>query len=81
MTIPNPYTGTATPPAIQNPWIKYVETNTQGFITVNVTPARVQAKFHHIQTLANNPSADNVIITAKTKTAVINNGISKVVVS
>jgi alkaline phosphatase D len=81
VTIPNPYTGTATPPAIQNPWIKYVETNTQGFITVNVTPARVQAKFHHIQTLANNPSADNVIITAKTKTAVINNGISKVVVS
>ena len=81
VTILNPYTGTATPPAIQNPWIKYVETNTQGFITVNVTPARVQAKFHHIQTLANNPSADNVIITAKTKTAVINNGISKVVVS
>ena len=51
-TIANPYTGTASPPAIQNPWIKYAQTHTQGFITVKVTAAKVEAKFHHTATLA-----------------------------
>ena len=59
--IPNPYTGTANPPVVQNPWIKYVETDTQGFITVKVTPTQVEAKFHHIETLAKSPTANNVI--------------------
>ncbi len=77
----NPYTGLATPPAIQNPWIKYVESNTQGFITVNVTPARVEAKYHHIASLSNNPTADSVILSGRAKTVVVNNGSTKLTVS
>ena len=81
VTIPNPYTDTNTPPPVQNPWIKYVETNTQGFITVKVTPSQVEAKFHHIEALAKSPTANNVIATNKTKTAIIKNGISQVTIS
>ena len=40
-TTANPYTGTATAPAIQNPWINYVQTGTQGFATEKVTPTQV----------------------------------------
>ena len=81
VSIPNPYTGTANPPVVQNPWIKYVETDTQGFITVKVTPTQVEAKFHHIETLAKSPTANNVIASNKTKTAIINSGISQVQIS
>lgn len=81
VTIPNPYTGVASAPPIQNPWIKYVESNTQGFITVNVTAARVEAKYHHIETLAKNPSADTVIAASKTKTVVVNNGSTQLSIS
>lgn len=81
VTISNPYTGTNTPPPVQNPWIKYVETDTQGFITVKVTPTQVEAKFHHIETLAKSPTASSVIASNKTKTAIINSGISQVQIS
>jgi alkaline phosphatase D len=81
VTIPNPYTDTNTPPPVQNPWIKYVETDTQGFITVKVTPTQVEAKFHHIETLAKSPTASSVIASNKTKTAIINSGISQVQIS
>ncbi|MFO1391246.1 MAG: alkaline phosphatase D family protein [Agitococcus sp.] len=81
VTIPNPYTGVASAPPIQNPWIKFVESNTQGFITVNVTAARVEAKYHHIETLAKNPSADTVIAASKTKTVVVNNGSTQLSIS
>lgn len=81
VTIANPYTGIASPPPVQNPWIKYVESNTQGFITVNVTAARVEAKYHHIETLAKNPSADTVIAASKTKTVVVNNGSTQLMIS
>ncbi len=73
-TIANPYTGTASPPAIQNPWIKYAQTHTQGFITVKVTAAKVEAKFHHTLPLVsaagamNTPTADNVVSMVKTVT-------------
>jgi alkaline phosphatase D len=80
-TIPNPYTGTADAPPKQNPWIKYVETKTQGFITVKVTPAKVEAKFHHTATLAANPATDNVVVASKAKTVVINNGSTKLTIS
>ena len=81
VSIPNPYTGTANPPVVQNPWIKYVETDTQGFITVKVTPTQVEARFHHIETLAKSPTANSVIASNKTKTAIINSGISQVQIS
>ncbi len=77
----NPYTGTTTPPAKQNPWIKYVETKTQGFITVKVTPTQVEAKFHHTATLATNPTADNVVLAAKAKTVVINKDSTQLTIS
>jgi alkaline phosphatase D len=73
-TIANPYTGTATPPAKQNPWIKFAQTHTQGFITVKVTAAQVEAKFHHTLPLvsaagvATNPTAENVVSLVKTVT-------------
>ena len=73
-TIANPYTGTATPPAKQNPWIKFAQTHTQGFITVKVTAAQVEAKFHHTLPLVSsagvmmNPTADNVVSLVKTVT-------------
>lgn len=81
VTIPNPYTGTASAPPVQNPWIKYVESNTQGFITVNVTAARVEAKYHHIETLAKNPNTDTVIAASKTKTVVVNNASTQLTIS
>ena len=74
VTIANPYTGTATPPAKQNPWIKFAQTHTQGFITVKVTAAQVEAKFHHTLPLVSsagvmmNPTADNVVTLVKTVT-------------
>ncbi|PTQ90828.1 alkaline phosphatase D family protein [Agitococcus lubricus] len=76
-TIPNPYTSTPTKPSfdfppVQNPWLKYVETKTQGFITVNVSPNQVVATYHHIKPLAANPTASEVIDATKTKTITIN---------
>lgn len=75
----NPYSKDVVPPPKQNPWIKYVETKTQGFITVRVTPAKVEATFHHTATLAASPTAANVVI--KTKTVTVNNGSTQLTVS
>lgn len=73
-TTANPYTGTATAPAIQNPWINYVQTGTQGFATVKVTPTQVVAKFHHTMPLVKSggsaaaPAAEGVVSLVKTVT-------------
>ena len=73
-TTTNPYTGTVTTPPKQNPWIRYVQTGTQGFATVKVTPAMVQAKFHHTMPLkkmagsATTPSVEEVVTLVKTVT-------------
>lgn len=73
-TTTNPYTGTDAAPARQNPWIRYVQTGTQGFATVKVTPAKVEARFHHITPLlrsggsATAPSADAAVALVKTVT-------------
>lgn len=70
----NPYTGTVTPPPKQNPWIKQVQTGTQGFATVKVTSAKVEAKFHHTMPLkkaagsATAPSVEEVVTLVKTVT-------------
>ena len=73
-TIPNPYTVDNTTPPVQNPWIRMVETDTQGFVTVHVTPTKSEATFHFfrkntvIGTAVRTPTADEVILQTRTVT-------------
>ncbi|HEX5276438.1 MAG TPA: alkaline phosphatase D family protein [Fluviicoccus sp.] len=74
LTIPNPYTGGAGAPPVQNPWIKYVQTSTQGFATVKVTPTQVITKFHHTMPMVvtggsrTPPKTEEVVTLVKTVT-------------
>ncbi|RZU38413.1 alkaline phosphatase D [Fluviicoccus keumensis] len=74
LTIPNPYTGGAGAPPVQNPWIKYVQTSTQGFATVKVTPTQVVTKFHHTMPMVVSggtrtpPKTEEVVTLVKTVT-------------
>ncbi|MCX7205133.1 MAG: alkaline phosphatase D family protein [Proteobacteria bacterium] len=66
----NPFANQAagTPPAVNNPWIKYADTDAQGFTVVELTTAGLKAEFRKIAPLQGSVAPQKAVSSIKTIT-------------
>ena len=57
-----------TAPAANNPWIKYADTDAQGFTVVELTPAGMKAEFRKIAPLQGSVAPQKAVSSIKTIT-------------
>lgn len=77
LTGANPYGPAAN--TINNPWIKYVDTDAQGYLVVTLTPAQMTAQFKKTKRLQNGAIPADLV--SGTKTVTVNAGSTDVVVT
>jgi alkaline phosphatase D len=63
-----------------NPWLKFVNTDAQGYSVVTVTPSQVSCQFRQVNRLISGNAAPTENVTAKTTTATVNKDVAAVII-